>query len=451
MVLQEQAVRGPEIALVDVCCLEGMPLKKSKVPGRVRTLLISSILICGCSWETVSKQDGTTLLSTESPNITEMMQNFDIPINPVIGHRGASYYAPEGTAISHLIGRQLGADYLEADLQRTKDGVLIVLHDEDLQRTTNIRDVYPERATARVSQFTLAELKRLDAGSWFNAAFPERARPAYLGVKIITLDELMNIAEGKLANGNPDPADSGNRPGIYLETKKPELFPGIELDLFHALQRRGYLKSQKSPLSGKTLRDKNGKVQVGGGRSRIFLETFQPASVVMLHQYMPQLPLTFLVRLFPEDPQYPQDDPNTDFSKTNGPLMVPTQQLTEETSSQFRARLQIKSVANFQKWMSWAKAHGSTCVGPSAQLAEWNDPVAGFWSATDLIKPWMDSFTHGVGLCLHVYTIDNLVDYQMVQARRVDGVFTNRPDVGLKFFNKQMTTAVPDILRSYSM
>ena len=442
---------GPKDYLRDAYYLDGMPLKNAKMPTKRRTLLIFSMLLCGCSCKTASYQDGTALLSTDSPNITEMMQNFDIPINPVIGHRGASYHAPEGTAISHLIGRQLGADYLEADLQRTKDGVLIVLHDEDLQRTTNIRDVYPERATAPVSQFTLSELKRLDAGSWFNAAFPERARPSYVGVKIITLDELMNIAEGKLADGSPDPADSRNRPGIYLETKKPELFPGIELDLCHALQRRGYLNPQKSPLSGKTLRDKNGKVQVGGGRSRIFLETFQPSSVVMLHRYMPQLPLTFLVRLFPEDPQYPQDHPNADFSKTNGPLMVPTLQLTGESSSQFRARLQIKSVENFQKWMSWAKAHGATCVGPSAQLAEWSDPVAGFWSATDLIKPWMDSFTQSVGLCLHVYTIDSVVDYQMVQARGVDGVFTNRPDVGLKFFNKQMSTTVPDILRSYNM
>lgn len=66
--------------------------------------------------------------------------------NAVIAHRGMPQHAPEETFPSYLLAKELGADYLEADLQRTKDGVFICLHDNNLKRTTNIEDVYPDRA-----------------------------------------------------------------------------------------------------------------------------------------------------------------------------------------------------------------------------------------------------------------------------------------------------------------
>ena len=76
----------------------------------------------------------------------------------------------------------MGADFVEQDLAVTKDGVLICLHDASLERTTNVEDVFPDRAvsvslegrTRRAwvaNDFTLAEIKRLDAGSWFDKKF----------------------------------------------------------------------------------------------------------------------------------------------------------------------------------------------------------------------------------------------------------------------------------------
>ena len=108
-----------------------------------------------------------------------------IPTNLVIAHRGVPYYAPEETLPAYLLARDLGADYLEADLQRTKDGIIIALHDDNLRRTTNIADVFPERSDDLVSSFTWDELQKLDAGSWFNES--------YAGEKIPTLDEVFEL------------------------------------------------------------------------------------------------------------------------------------------------------------------------------------------------------------------------------------------------------------------
>src|SRR5262245_573647 len=97
-----------------------------------------------------------------------------------IAHRGASGYAPEHTMAAYKLAIDQGVDYVEQDLGVTKDGILVCLHDDTLERTTNVEDVFPERATSDarsnrkrwlINDFTLAELKRLDAGSWFDPKF----------------------------------------------------------------------------------------------------------------------------------------------------------------------------------------------------------------------------------------------------------------------------------------
>ena len=146
--------------------------------------------------------------AAEPVSPAELATNEGIPYPAVIAHRGASYDAPESTAAAYKVARDLGADYLELDLQRSKDGVLFALHDDNLQRTTDVASKFPERKDSPANAFTLAELKTLDAGSWFNSAYPDRARPAYAGLKILTLDEVIDIAQG-----NPL-----HKPGLYIET-----------------------------------------------------------------------------------------------------------------------------------------------------------------------------------------------------------------------------------------
>ncbi|MFE5259080.1 glycerophosphodiester phosphodiesterase [Streptomyces coelicoflavus] len=101
----------------------------------------------------------------------------------VIAHRGSSGMAPENTAAAIDLAVRQHADFVEIDVQRTKDGKLVNFHDCTMERTTDIEDLYPDRPRYRVSDFTWKELSRLDAGSWFH--------DKYAGERIITLDDVV--------------------------------------------------------------------------------------------------------------------------------------------------------------------------------------------------------------------------------------------------------------------
>ena len=97
-----------------------------------------------------------------------------------MGHRGASLHAPENTLASFDLALSMGAHYLELDVHTTKDGHLVVFHDEDLDRVVRA----PARAMGGlVSALTLGELSDLDVGSWFSEI--------YAGTKMVTLEELL--------------------------------------------------------------------------------------------------------------------------------------------------------------------------------------------------------------------------------------------------------------------
>jgi len=91
-----------------------------------------------------------------------------------IAHRGASSLAPENTFAAFDKAMEVGTDGIEFDVQLSKDRVPVIIHDENLERTTSGR--------GSVKEFTLSELKKLDAGSWF--------APTYCTAKIPSLDEL---------------------------------------------------------------------------------------------------------------------------------------------------------------------------------------------------------------------------------------------------------------------
>jgi len=94
-------------------------------------------------------------------------------------HRGASGVCPENTMAAFKKAIELGATGIETDVQLTKDGKLVLIHDESLKRTAG--------AEGWVKDGTLSELKRLDAGSWFNPAFKDETIPE--------LDELLELAK----------------------------------------------------------------------------------------------------------------------------------------------------------------------------------------------------------------------------------------------------------------
>src|SRR5438445_3289928 len=129
----------------------------------------------------------------------------------VVGHRGAMGHCPENTLASFERGLELGADWIEMDVHLSRDGELVVIHDETVDRTTN--------GSGLVQDHTLVELNELDAGSWFGAA--------YVGQRIPTLGEVLDWARFRGAV-------------LDIEIKNaPIYYAGIEEMVVHTLDRYG--------------------------------------------------------------------------------------------------------------------------------------------------------------------------------------------------------------------
>ncbi|MFJ7491291.1 glycerophosphodiester phosphodiesterase [Streptomyces sp. NPDC097727] len=177
------------------------------------------------------------------------------PVAPVVlAHRGASAYAPENTLAAVDKADTLGFDWVENDVQFTKDGVLVVVHDTDLKRTTDVEEVFPDRAPWAVKDFTAAEIARLDAGSWFG--------PQFAGTRVPTLKQYLDRIER-------------NHQKLLLEIKSPEIYPGIEKETLRVLNRKGWLDRDHV-------------------KNRLVIQSFGADSVKKVHQQRPDVTTGFL-------------------------------------------------------------------------------------------------------------------------------------------------------------
>ncbi|MFJ8196179.1 glycerophosphodiester phosphodiesterase [Streptomyces sp. NPDC096152] len=179
----------------------------------------------------------------------------------VVAHRGASAYAPENTLPAIDRAAALGIPWVENDVQRTKDGVLVVVHDDSLRRTTDVEQVFPGRAPWKVKDFTAAEIARLDAGSWFGHA--------YARTRVPTLAQYMRRVER-------------NHQKLLLEIKNPELYPGIERQTLKLLGNEGWL--DRRHLDG-----------------RLIVQSFSAGSLRIVHDLKPGVTTGFLGRPEPGD------------------------------------------------------------------------------------------------------------------------------------------------------
>ncbi|WP_077623303.1 glycerophosphodiester phosphodiesterase [Sediminibacillus massiliensis] len=171
-----------------------------------------------------------------------------------VAHRGASGYAPEHTIPAYELGDQQKGDYVEVDLQMTKDGELIAMHDEELDRTTN--------GSGYVKDYTLEEIKQLDAGSWFNDRYPSYAKDDYIGLQVPTLEEVIERF--------------GRSARYYIETKSPEVYPGMEERLLEILE--AYKLIGPNPAS-----------------SQVIIQSFSPESLKKVHEMNNDIPLVQLI------------------------------------------------------------------------------------------------------------------------------------------------------------
>ena len=179
------------------------------------------------------------------------------PATPwLVAHRGASAYAPENTVPAFTLAAEQGATYVEFDVQLTKDGRVVCLHDTSLERTTDVEAVFPDRGrpgaagrgpTWMLEDFTLDEIKRLDAGAWFDAK--------YRGTRIPTFGETIDALRG--------------RSGLFIEVKAPERYKGIEQLIMAELKARGLDRPGADPKTPVLIQS------FGAGSLKIFKDTLK--------------------------------------------------------------------------------------------------------------------------------------------------------------------------------
>lgn len=158
----------------------------------------------------------------------------------VFGHRGASAYAPMNTIPAFELAAEQGAQGVELDVHRTKDGEVVVIHDATVDATTDGKGL--------VSQMTLKELRALDAGSWFGERFA--------GVRVPTLDEVFEAVGTKLH--------------INVEIKSFM----AETDGIEALVAQ--------------------KIKQHGMRKYVIVSSFNPLSLIRFRDIMPDVALGYL-------------------------------------------------------------------------------------------------------------------------------------------------------------
>ncbi|MEI5907997.1 glycerophosphodiester phosphodiesterase family protein [Bacillus spongiae] len=166
------------------------------------------------------------------------------PFTKVIAHRGASGFAPENTLAAFDLAVEMKADYIELDLQMSKDGELIVIHDPSVERTTN--------GSGLIQDLTYEEILQFDAGSWFHQQFS--------GEKVPTLKEVLDRYVGEI--------------GLLIELKEPYRYPGIEQKL--AMELTPYLDQK-------------------GENSSIVVQSFDIESVQLFHEYAPTIPIGIVI------------------------------------------------------------------------------------------------------------------------------------------------------------
>lgn len=190
--------------------------------------------------------------------------HFDYPV--LVAHRGASYNAPESTVPAVKKAVESGVDYIELDIQRTRDGKLVIFHDTNLLRLTNVKSMFPDRDNYDLQNFTLEELRLLNYGAWFNVKYPERASDGYSHLTIMTLEQVLDFV---------NPVESGI--GLALELKSPYLYEGIEKEIVELLAEKEIFEAEAEA-------------------PHILFLSFSPASLKRLADLRPDSPRILLTK-----------------------------------------------------------------------------------------------------------------------------------------------------------
>ncbi|WP_447553575.1 glycerophosphodiester phosphodiesterase family protein [Vreelandella sp. EE22] len=268
----------------------------------------------------------------------------DLASFQVIAHRGASGHAPESSMAALELAHTWGAGYLELDIQMTSDGELVAFHDDTLERTSS--------GEGHINDHTLAELKDLDAGTWFNEANPELANEAFEGAHILTLEEVFNRF--------------GQDARFYLETKSPELNPGVEEGLVRRLEAYDMINT-----------------------GRVLIQSFDQESLLKIHELNADIPLIQLV-------WYSPDEDGERLTEWTGVTPSP-HEITNE---------------DFQAVAEYAVGLGTNYL----------------YDGKEVISEAFVASAQDNGLAVHVYTVNETDEMQHLLDWDVNGLFTDYPD-----------------------
>lgn len=161
-----------------------------------------------------------------------------------VAHRGICGHVPENTMAAFEKALEAGYDYIELDVQMSADGKLVVIHDKTVDRTTN--------GSGKINNMSWEELKQLDAGSWYHAAFS--------GEKIPLLEEVLDKFSGRI--------------GFLIDLKRPSQYPGIEDRLADMLRSR----------------------KLTGEDGNVIVQSFDFRTLKAFHRLLPEVPVGILIR-----------------------------------------------------------------------------------------------------------------------------------------------------------
>jgi len=215
----------------------------------------------------IRRARGLVAAAVFTASMTGMPAGPPLGAQTVVAHRGASAYLPEHTFAAWDRALELGADYIEQDLQMTADGVLVVLHDATLDRTA--RGPWTT-CTGAVAERTLAQLRECEVSSWK----VEQLRAA-------GLHDAADALAALPPQGIPTLEDVFDRYGVdgrvryYIETKNPEESPGMETELLRLLRVHGLFPASRDERT-------------------VLVQSFSEASLRSLARAEPGLPLVQL-------------------------------------------------------------------------------------------------------------------------------------------------------------
>ena len=421
----------------------------------------------------------TTLISCESQDVTntdrdaaryelgmiseEMAKVRDyVPDMAVIAHRGSVYWVPEETEAAWRWAREMGADYLEADLQCSKDGVILANHDDNLRRTTNIENVFGEtvplsrldfymsaqgggmtKAQAEeqmkkdrasfnpyyTNQYFYHELAQLDAGTWFNVeSMPEQAREKFSTIKqyVSPLEDLVMYAEGKKLDrengvGERKYTIEGVWDAANPHTCLTYKFQYVDDDQDTGHRPGIYIEFKESWLNPSNFEE-------------------------MVYNELDRLGWNIITKPEPADAPFWKDG-LVQVGKTNGKVILQTFSFESlrRTAEKYEGKIPMCFLlwhdnitpAQYAGYINQGLEFKAHIIGPSIAGAPNN--------YFEMNSPWMHDMIRRAGMLNHPYSFDTLdqmnvyfgaYDYGQgnFEAPYMNGAFTNRTEITLQYF-----------------